>query len=189
MPNSKIVLLLTLLLGVSYGAQAQSIHYTQPPTSLESDFDDKQKNWSEITALFPAAPKAENLLPFIVSPAATQIFALDAKSLSIGIDGVIRYTLVTTSRAGAENISYEGIRCQSLEQKIYAFGHKDGTWSRSRRDQWTPINDRTINRQQAALALDFFCYGSQINGNAEQILEKIKWKKPASIRDVKGGGL
>ena len=103
----------------------------------------------------PATPGADNLIPFYVSPTATQHFAIDEKSLSIGKDGVIRYTMVATSPAGAKNISYEGIRCETFERKSYAFARADGTWARSRRDQWEPIVRNAANRQHGALAHRF----------------------------------
>lgn len=141
---------------------------------FEEDFDDGEKAWQEIAIQLPAAPIAENLLPFYVSATASQSFALDSKSLTLGTDGVIRYTLITSSAAGAKNISYEGIRCESFEKKLYAFGQPDGTWSRSRRDKWEPIVRNAANRQHATLAQDYFCQGLNIAGDAKTMLERIK---------------
>lgn len=143
-------------------------------SQFEEEFDDPNKAWEEIAIQLPAAPQAANLLEFYVSPTATQTFALDAKSLAVGKDGVVRYTLVTVSRGGAKNISYEGIRCASFEHKIYAFGRDDGSWSRSRRDQWEPIVRSKVNRQHAALALDYFCSNLTVVGNEQDMLSRIK---------------
>ncbi len=162
---------LGILLGVgSMAAHAQS-HF-------EQDFDDKEKAWAEIAVQLPAPPKRANLLEFYVSPIATQTFAVDAESLSAGNDGVVRYTLVSRSASGAENISYEGIRCESFEKKLYAFGHKNGSWTRSRRDQWEPITGTIANRHHAALARDYFCSHKVVDGNAEQIIRRIRDKTP-----------
>jgi len=141
---------------------------------FEEEFDDKDKPWQEIAIQLPAAPAAGDLLPFYVSPTATQSFAIDPKSLTIGADGVIRYTLVSQSQGGASNVSYEGIRCNSFEKKLYAFGRADGTWARSRRDQWEPITDNQANRQHAALAKDYFCNGNAIAGKADDIVKRIR---------------
>jgi hypothetical protein len=145
-------------------------------SNFEEDFEDQDKPWQEIMIQLPAPPLAENLLPFYVSPTATQSFAVDAKSLTVGADGVVRYTLVSTSASGVKNISYEGIRCQLLQKKLYAFGRTDGTWSRSRRDQWEPIYGNAANRQHAELAGGYFCQGHTIaaNGKAEEIIKKIR---------------
>src|ERR1035437_389037 len=56
--------------------------------NFDEDFDDLDKPWKEVAVQLPAAPIPENLLSFYVSPTATQTFAIDAKSLSIGTDGV-----------------------------------------------------------------------------------------------------
>lgn len=151
-----------------------AITAAQAQTSLDVEFDNQEKPWQEIAVLLPAAPLAENLLPFYVSPIATQTYAIDAKSLSVGEDGVIRYTLVSHSENRAQNVSYEGVRCQSKEMKLYAFGHPDGTWSRSRRDQWQRIVSSVANRAQAALAQDYFCQVGLTSGTALEIAARIK---------------
>lgn len=146
-------------------------------SDFEEDFEDQEKPWQEVATQLPAAPKPENLLPFYVSPTATQSFAIDAQSLSLGADGVIRYTLVATSEAGARNVSYEGIRCATYERKLYAFGHPDGSWSRARRDQWERINSNTPNRHHAALAKDYFCLEKTVAGTAEEMVKRIRTKR------------
>lgn len=166
----KMLALLALLANAAAVAHAAS--------NFEEDFDDHDKTWNEIALQLPAPPRAENLLPFYVSPTATQTFAIDAKSLSVGADDVVRYTLVTTSASGAKNISYEGIRCQVLHKKLYAFGHPDGSWSRSRRDQWEQISGNAANRQHAALAGDYFCQGGLVVGKAPDIIERIRRVRP-----------
>lgn len=148
--------------------------------SFEEDFDDKEKPWQEVAVQLPAPPKPEDLLPFYVSPTAINEFAIDAKSVSVGTDGVVRYTLVATSSGGARNVSYEGIRCQSFERKLYAFGQQDGGWSRSRRDQWERINPNGSNRQHAALFMDYFCSGTTVAGKAEDMIDRIRYKRPLS---------
>lgn len=145
----------------------------------EQDILDGEKQaWQESVITLPAAPKKENLLSFYVSATATIDFLIDAKSVSIDKDGVVRYTLVAASRAGATNISYEGIRCQSAEKKLYAFGQPDGSWSRAKRDAWDVIRDTGANRQHATLALEYFCEGGSVAGKAETIVERLRRKKP-----------
>jgi hypothetical protein len=146
-------------------------------SQFEDDYDDENKPWEEIVVQLPPAPQADDLIPFYVGPTATQSFSIDTNSITVGTDGVVRYTLVAVSREGARNISYEGIRCASFEHKIYALGHANGTWSRSRRNQWSGIVRGAANRQHAALALDYFCSNLTVAGNAQQIVQRIKTKK------------
>ena len=163
---SRILACFAALSSVANGGYAQS--------QFEEDFDDLDTPWKEIAVQLPPAPAAENLLEFYVSATASQTFAIDAKSLTVGSDGVIRYTLVASSGTGVKNVSYEGIRCQSFEKKLYAFGHPDGKWSRSRNDRWERIRSNAANRQHAALAQDYLCQGLTIAGNAEQMVARIR---------------
>jgi hypothetical protein len=163
-----------VLAGAASSACAQS--------RFEEDFDDADKPWQEIAAQLPAAPQPDNLMPFYVSATATLQFAIDPKSLNVGPDGVVRYTLVATSTSGARNVQYEGIRCATFEKKLYAIGHPDGSWARSRRDQWEKIVQNAANRQHAILAQDYFCEGRVVAGNAEKILERIRQQRPINPR-------
>ena len=169
-----------LLAGLGMAAVAATAH---AQSQLDDQFDDTTKPWQEIAVQFPALPNDADLLPFDVSATATQRFAVDAKSLSVGADAVIRYTLVTQSQAGARNISYEAIRCASLEYKIYALGHADGTWSRARRDQWQPIVNNAMNRQQAALVQDYFCLANSPAGNPAEMLRRLR-RQETMTRDL-----
>ncbi|HTD02516.1 CNP1-like family protein [Undibacterium sp.] len=136
------------------------------------DEDEIEKEWKEVAAQLPEAPKAENLVSFYDS--GTQSFAIDVKSLTIAADGTIRYTLVSVSRGGAKNISYEAIRCESFQKKLYAFGRPDGSWSRSRRNEWSAISNLAANKQHSTLAVDYFCEGNTVAGRAPAIVERIR---------------
>ncbi|MBS0307994.1 MAG: CNP1-like family protein [Proteobacteria bacterium] len=152
---------------------------TQAQSKFEEDFDDTEKPWQEIAVQLPAAPKQENLIPFYVSPTATYTFSIDTKSLSVGSDAVVRYTLMAKGSGGAENISYEGIRCKSKERKLYAFGRKDGSWSRSHRDKWEPITQHVSNPYHAILMTDFLCDGEAVAGSADDIARHLRMKPVA----------
>jgi len=158
-----------LLLAMTTCAHAQSYS--------DQGFDDEAKPWEEQAVQLPAPPQPKNLLSFYVSPLATQTFSIDAASLAVGKDGVIRYTLVAVSAAGARNVSYEGIRCANRESKVYAFGQADGSWMRAHRSKWRPIQTYGGNRPQAALANDYFCEELTIAGNAQDMLARIRNKE------------
>jgi hypothetical protein len=64
---------------------------------------------------FPAKPDERNLLAFSVNASAPGRFLLDGKSLTVGEDGEIRYVLVARSSSGANNATFEGIRCNTKE--------------------------------------------------------------------------
>jgi len=121
------------------------------------DYDREKKPWSEIQAQIPPYPKEGNLIAFEAGGATPHRFYIDGNSISIGEDGVVRYTLVVKAAGGATNVSFEGIRCSTREHKIYAMGRSDGTWSRPRNPQWRRIEYQEVNRQYGVLYSDFFC--------------------------------
>ncbi|MBI3284080.1 MAG: CNP1-like family protein [Burkholderiales bacterium] len=137
--------------------------------------EEAEKEWQEVALQLPEAPEPGHLLPFYDS--GSQAFALDSKSLSVAADGTVRYTLVATSRSGVKNVSYEALRCQSYERKLYAFGRSDGGWSRSRRALWEPISARDANRQHSVLYSDYFCEGKTVAGKTELILSRMRGSK------------
>ncbi|RXZ37012.1 hypothetical protein D9O50_07660 [Oxalobacteraceae bacterium CAVE-383] len=150
--------------------------------------DQENKVWEEGSVVLPDAPVAANLMEFYVGPTATQTFYIDEKSVSVGGDGVVRYTLVSKSKSGAVNVSYEGIRCATIERKAYAYGGADGSWTKARDPVWRPITELVANRQHAALVKDYFCDVTTVAGNATEIVKRIKYKHPmAPARDYSPG--
>jgi hypothetical protein len=128
---------------------------------FEYDFDADKKPWQEVQAQLPAYPKAEQLIPFEVSSSTRHKHFIDGASLSAGEDGVVRYTVVVKTEGGAENVSFEGLRCATGERKLYAFGRADGqgggSWSRNRYARWELIQARLASSYQRELFFHYFC--------------------------------
>jgi len=150
--------LLPLLLA-AFAAQAAAQNTNDPsiPGTGTSDWETRQaeRDWQEGEIRLPAPPAPEGLIEFFVSAASRFRFFIDAPSLSVGPDGVVRYTLVARSPAGAENVSFEGIRCKSGAFKVYAFAHA-GKWSRAASD-WKPIEAKSVQRWHNELRGRYFC--------------------------------
>ena len=132
----------------------------------------------EEEAKLPPAPKANDLVPVEIGPTSQQHYAIDAKSLTVSDDHVVRYTVVSTSSAGAKNVSYEGIDCKMRTFKRYAYGSTDGKWVRSRRDAWDRISSLAPNQLHHVLNTQYFCQAGLAAGKAEQILGRIRSGRP-----------
>ncbi|HEY5291136.1 MAG TPA: CNP1-like family protein [Burkholderiales bacterium] len=128
----------------------------------------------EAQAPLPEYPKPENYLPLQVSATTPFAFFVDAKSVSVGKDGVLRYSLIAKSPDGALNISFEGIRCSDGQFRVYAFGRSDNTWSESRMSRWQPIPADSRNAQRAVLYRDFFCPAGGITATAEEAVRALR---------------
>lgn len=138
-----------------------------------NDFDrefEADKSWIEVAAQLPPYPQTGNLAPFEVSPATRNRFFVDTASVSVGEDKVVRYTVVIEAAGGARNVSFEGIRCETAERRLYAYGHPDGTWSKARDAGWEPIKLRSALSYQKALYEDHFCSnGVNVRSAAEAV--------------------
>lgn len=140
----------------------------------DAGFDADRTRWKEIEASLPLYPRPENLIQFEAGAASRHRFFIDAASLTVGEDGVVRYTLVVKAAGGASNVSFEGIRCETREQKYYALGRVDGTWARVREPQWRRIENREVNRQHHALHADFFCPGTLSAAAPKQAIDALR---------------
>lgn len=123
--------------------------------NIGEDFDDQE--WKEQVARLPIFPSPENLIRVPIGIEVTFSFFVDQTSIDVGKDGVIRYTVVARSQVGAENVSFEGIRCTTRERKIYAFGRPDKSWVQARNPTWASITSARLNPYHADLADRYFC--------------------------------
>jgi hypothetical protein len=151
--------------------------YNSDWSKFESDFEENTKTWQEIQAQLPPAPKPENLVEVKLDSSTRNKLLIDATSLSSGDDGVVRYTAIIRSPTGAENISFEGMRCENGERKLYAFGRPNGDWSRNRYAKWEPIQARLAGGYHREL---FFHYLCTVNTNRDL---------PTLLRLLKSGGI
>lgn len=152
-----------------------------PNTALPSEkssFFGPRPRLPELELALPPAPRQENLESVTLLNVTKNTVALDRKALVVGSDDVVRYTLVITSPSGVRNVSYEGIRCDPNEWKVYAIGRTDGTWSTVSDPQWKEVQNRDYNDIHYTLAKESFC---GLNGaplpSAEAIFAEMRFDR------------
>lgn len=133
----------------------------------EEDFPDKGRQEKEVA--FPTFPQEGGGLEFYVGPLTANRFFIDPATLEVDPEGVVRYVLVVKSAGGAVNITFEGIRCDTTEYRVYGIGHSDGSWVRPRASVWRPIENKPVNRHHAALSAEYFCANGIIRNPAEGV--------------------
>jgi CNP1-like family len=145
---------------------------------------DRKPEWTENKVEnLPPLPQASNLLAFNVSQNTPLIFSVDKTSISVGTDGVVRYTVVVTSPAGARNVNYEGIRCDNYEWRLYAsINDEQNAWDRTVANDFRRIENGELNAYHAALYQDYFCTSKMPTGSAKEIVNAIQYKRPQSLQ-------
>ena len=133
-----------------------------------------EKKWTESGIELPPYPQQANLLRAYITGLTAFKFYVDSKSITIGSDGVVRYSLVAISSSGASNASYEGMRCDKAEYKVYAFGSGDQTWVPAPNPQWKPVKNPGINKYHYDLHRFYFCPDRIVRRKVSDIIDTIR---------------
>ena len=154
-----------------------------PEPVTDREYDPGERPWQEIEAKLPPYPQPENLIEFRVSPAINLRHFVDADSISVGEDRVVRYTVVIRSPQGAQNVFFEGLLCGKVARKLYATGNRDGTWSPARDPEWERITANRQSMYQKILYEDFFCPGRKttVKDQAEAVAALKRGYHPDSL--------
>lgn len=145
-----------------------------PSLAVAGLFSDPDPNWKEGEVVFPDPPEERNLHEFFVTAASPNTFLIDESTLSVGADRVVRYVLIVRTQGGAENVTFEGLRCSSGERRIYAHGRDDGSWVPARRSEWEPLRANSYNMPRAVLAAQHFCDGPVPPRSREEALRGLR---------------
>lgn len=139
----------------------------------EIDFDDKTREWKEIEEQLPRVPVGKELVRLNMGPFSEHHFYVDPLSLVVGVDGVVRYTAVIKTQGGALNVTFEGMRCDTRELKIYAIGQRDGKWTRARNTDWQRIEGHT-KPYHFTLYREYFCPSPAVPTPPKRALEALR---------------
>ena len=141
----------------------------------QSDWERKHEERltpTEQVVPLPPYPRRAELVEFFVAATSEFRFFVDSASLSVGSDGIVRYVLVARSAAGVENVSFEGMRCETGEVRTYALG-RDGAWV-ARAGEWRTIPARSVQRWHNALYREYFCPQRQPVASAREGVDALR---------------
>jgi hypothetical protein len=149
---------LACLLGAAGGASAQL--FVNP-------------EWKESDVPPPPAFDESRLVPIEMPKYMTLKFGVDPATIVINGDGVVRYVVVATNKAGgATNAYYEGVRCATGEMKTYArFGSK--TWDPVPAPEWKKMWELNSS-YTLALAQQGICRGAAPRGSVNEMVQRLK---------------
>lgn len=146
------------------------------PTYSTYALDDVEP-WSEGNYTLPAYPDKPEWVGFYVHHTLNNLYFVDAKTLSVGEDGVVHFILRVLSPSGAENLSVEGIHCQDSNYRSYAFGDSyNKRWIEATRADWRKFayDDKLRQRLHEDICIDKTPPKSA--EAALQLLKKAPWR-------------
>lgn len=132
----------------------------------------------EMEVALPPFPQSKDLITVDTGPTSRQHFEIDAKTLTIVDDNIVRYSVVATSSSGSKNIGFEAINCTYGTLRHYAYGTADGKWVRATGDKWQRISSMSRNQLHYTLAEFFFCQGATVAGSVSDITGRIRANRP-----------
>lgn len=135
--------------------------------------------WKEKETKLPEWPQDEDLLEFEVELPNTPFrYYIDTRSFSYDpVEGVVRYTLVIRSRRGGENVTYEGLRCNTSEYKVYAYGNGKGVMRPARNPTWQHLIEAGHTRYRTDLKKKYFCGSGTVPVDARIMLDNLRYDR------------
>lgn len=157
-------------LALSATAQASSDtmkRFENPNYVFEED-----KVWEEAAYTVPAYPNTASWTGFYVPLEQNFDYSIDASTLTLGSDGVLRMIMRAVSKKGAVNLSYEGLRCDAKTLRVYAFGDTiNHRWIESSKAVWRRL---TLDDTARVRLRSDICPDGQVPPSAERALELLK---------------
>lgn len=164
------VLLLGISLAIVLGGERAG---AQERYSVDSKGN--RTEWKEDSIVLPAFPEQANLREFpALSGASTIQYFLDTKSLSLGKDDVVRYTVVIVPRGGAVNVFHEGAYCDTNEFKRYAYGTSSGTFQKASNSLWRIARASGVMSYQYVLIRRYLCSLYGVPMAPEAVVERLE---------------
>jgi hypothetical protein len=136
---------------------------------------DEKETWTEADVTLPTGLRTERLTPFVLDQRSTMRLAIDADSLNVGPDGVVRYVFVARSGSGAVNALYEGVRCKTAEVRVYAHWDPSSQQWRARKDEgWQRLEAGGATQRALQMAQAGICDGKAPSRSPRTILDSLQ---------------
>jgi len=141
----------------------------------------KDLPWKERSLELPAWPRSSRLqeVEITYGGGGGNRYFIDLDALSVGDDGVVRYTVVIGE--GGNNVYYEGIRCETRTYTTYAYGTGLRTFSEIEQRDWQYPDKRGWAAYRAELMEAYFCGEYGITLKLREIVRRIKYLRSNNI--------
>lgn len=153
-----------------------------------TDDDIKEWRFREDVVDIPDYPDKSSLMKLDIDAADSPFeYFIDSKSLSIGVDDVIHYTVIIQASSGYQNVLFEAMRCDTREYKTHAYGTGNRTFYEVYDPQWKQILGRggTGIDYRRDLVTMYFCTDIRSTLDMTSIMNRLH--DPENIPDEDRG--
>ncbi len=164
-----------ILLGLLLAAPVQAVKLPdQDPHRMEREYEEAAP-WKEGAYTIPPVPTDADLVTLdIAEPGSAFTVAVDVNHLSVGEDGVVRYSVALTSDSGVRNLFFEGTRCSIRAYITYAYSSDGKAFQEMTRPEWRSPPSRGNGAFRNLLRENFFCSEMQQPLSVEEMRERIR---------------
>lgn len=147
---------------------------------LVDDLQGEDAKWTEqVPEALPPLPDEGALEPITLTGPGRHRHFVARQSVKVGADKVIRFVLVVKPAQGPLQSSYAGLRCRTGQWKTYAYAAAKGPWRPLAAPVWEDVESKSFDSVRSDLCRHFFCAGTAVAGNAEQLL--LNLKRPVTV--------
>lgn len=142
---------------------------------INQDF--KEKKWKEGKTTIPPFPENKNLIEIKMYHAQRKFYIDKNSILPNKRSYIARYTVVIESTSGVRTVFHEGIRCDTKQYKVFAYGNiNKKTFSPARKSKWKDITE-TLGpfRYRSDLLRYFMCKRNIIRFKVKEIVRTLKY--------------
>lgn len=140
--------------------------------------------WLEGEVIIPPYPQDDDLIKVEIDRIDMPFdFFLDSKNISYAEkEGLIRYTVVIRSNSGANNVLFEGIRCEKREYRTYAYGTYEKSFVKARTSEWKYIGESDFMAHRYNFFQHYMCNDRQFPNTVSEIIRKVNY--PENFLDL-----
>jgi hypothetical protein len=168
------ILFLSMILSIFCAAGQVIAQQYGRPTNPNQNKVFEPDIWKEHDVFLPSAPSREGFRRVEITGMGDSMFLVDASSVTVSDDGVVRLALAIISERGHGNFFYEGYRCETSEYKSYAFSSGyDQEWTALRSAMWRPVVPRKHYNYRSDLLRHYICSSNFNLSSEEQIKDAL----------------
>ncbi|WP_457673469.1 CNP1-like family protein [Thiolapillus sp.] len=155
--------MLFILLLACAGVSAAPTDRYEELTGEQDDFEADVKEWKEFRTEVPPFPPEDAWVPVSLDSLPEKLHAyLHMDSLNVSDrDFVVRYWLLVRSERGGYTATFEGVRCDTREYVVYAYGdpRRSPAIRKVKLPKWRSLWGQKSGNYRQELAEDVFCAG------------------------------